>query len=115
MKKIKCSRCQATFEPNSRRHRKHKKSCKPPEDLNIDNLLTLYQTLDTELKTEETPFVGYDSDDDIACPKCKKNWNERLRFCPFCELPRYSIDNERIRHDIYKSQIYVFQFQLMKE
>jgi hypothetical protein len=92
----------------------HKKSCKPSKDINNDNLLTFNQTLDTEF-TEETSFFGYDSDDDATCPKCKKDWNERLRFCPFCELPQYSIDNESIRHDIYKSQILVFQFQLMKE
>src|SRR5436190_11844740 len=102
MKKIKCPRCQATFKPKSRRYEKHKKSCKPSEpsenfinNVNLDNLLTLYQT-------SSNPSFGYDSDEDITCPKCKKDWNDRLRFCPFCELPQYSIDNENIRRDIHK-------------
>ena len=115
MKEVKCSRCQATFKSKNRNYRKHKKSCKSSEDSNDDNLLTFDQTLDTEFKMEEIPFFGYDSDDDNTCPKCKKNWNRRLLFCLFCEFPRYSIDNESIRYDIYKSQILVFQFQLMKE
>jgi hypothetical protein len=132
MKKIKCPRCQATFEAKSRRYKMHKESCNSSKDFNNDNLLTSDRTsvgmgetlFDQTFGMGETLFdmtyrrtlsLGHDSDDDNTCPKCQKDWNNRLRFCPFCELPHYSIDNENIRNDIYKSQILVFKFQLMKE
>ncbi|CAG8524429.1 6196_t:CDS:2 [Ambispora gerdemannii] len=49
------------------------------------------------------------------CPNCHEKWNIYCQFCPTCELPPWSSNNNKIDKIIKESQVEIYRFSAFLE